>query len=306
MPHSESPPWNDWTYRLGCPVWACKHWAGRVYPNGTASKKYLEWYSRMFNTVEGNSTFYALPAVEQFQRWADESVSGFQFCFKFPQVISHQLQLQGCERELEHFLERLNVLASKDRLGPTFLQLGPSFSGRQLDHLAKFVQRLPKQWPWAIELRHPDWFDSGSIEAQLDQLLREHDIDRVLFDSRPLYSALPNDESERQAQNRKPQSPFRTTVTGKRPMVRLIGRNRAVEVLPFVQEWAARMARWISQGLTPYVFTHAPDDSYAPDLAALLHTAVRSQLTIMMPQSPPISDIRNLNCQPQPVQQMLF
>lgn len=306
MTQVDEAGWLDWPYRLGCPVWACKHWAGRVYPEGTATKRYLDWYSRMFNTVEGNSTFYALPSIEQFQRWADESAPGFQFCFKFPQAISHQQQLENCEQELGQFLDRLKVLADKDRLGPTFLQLGPGFSGRQFDSLARFVKRLPVGWPWAVEVRHQDWFDSAILESQFDQLLHDHGIDRVLFDSRPLYSAGPSDESERQAQQRKPKSPFRATVTGKRPMLRLIGRNKAGEVQPFVEEWAVRIAEWINNGLTPYVFTHAPDDTFAPDLAGQLHAAVRRQLVVLQPKVQPMKEIVQPKIHVKPVQQMLF
>ncbi|MFO0941859.1 MAG: DUF72 domain-containing protein [Pirellulales bacterium] len=306
MVQSERTKCTEWPYRLGCPVWACKHWAGRVYPEGTSTKRYLDWYSKMFNTVEGNSTFYALPPIEQFKRWVEESASSFQFCFKFPQVISHERQLQNCERELDQFFERLNILANKEKLGPTFLQLGPSFSGRQLDQLTKFVEQLPRQWPWAVELRHQDWFDSGTIESQLDQLLREHKIDRVLFDSSPLFSSPPTDESERQAQSRKPKSPFRTSVTGKRPMLRFIGRNQACQVQAFVQNWAVRIAQWIVSGLTPYVFTHAPDDTFAPDLAVQLHAEVIQQLAILQPERSPVSKIIQPRDEPQPVQQMLF
>ena len=54
-----------WPIRLGCPVWGCRDWAGDVYPARTPRSRWLSWYSQTFNTVEGNSTFYAIPSIEK-------------------------------------------------------------------------------------------------------------------------------------------------------------------------------------------------------------------------------------------------
>lgn len=302
------PSWSGWPYRLGCPVWACKHWGGTVYPAGTNAKNILQWYSSWFAISEGNSTFYGLPSIEQITRWAGDSVTDFEFCFKFPRAISHDKALQNCQEEFDQFLERLQVLAEHKRLGPTFLQLGPSFSGRDFKRLESFLERLPSQWPWAVEVRHQDWFDQGTHEAHLDQLLRSRNIDRVLFDSRPLYSLPPSDASERESQSRKPRSPYRTTVTGSRPMVRLIGRNRDNEVTDYWIEWSKIICDWIDQGLTPYVFTHSPDDRYAPQLARKLHALIQQEYSSRHPSRNPISDFQDVQSlqAEEPTQQMLF
>lgn len=261
----------------------------------------------MFGIVEGNSTFYGLPGLDQFQRWADEAIDGFEFCFKFPQQISHQLMLRNCQSQLDQFLMRLNVLAQSNRLGPTFLQLGPSFSYQHFNALESFLHGLPKSWPWAVEVRHLDWFDESTKESELNQLLSELGIDRVLFDSRPLYATPPSDDAERLSQSRKPRSPYRTTITGSRPMLRLIGRNRAQEVDLFWRQWSKTISHWISAGLKPYIFTHAPDDRFAPELAFKLHALIRQELLELQPNHPPLSELVPLADQnPVAVQQMLF
>jgi uncharacterized protein YecE (DUF72 family) len=238
----------------------------------------LRWYSRSFSTVEGNSTFYAVPNQATFEKWVDATPTSFQFCFKFPRRISHELKLMHCESELKEWLSRLEVLHQHGRLGPTFLQLAPSYSFAQFAHLCKFLKQLPEHWPWAVELRHRDWFDEGDCELQLTDFLMARGIDRVLFDSRPLNSEEASDDSERTSQSRKPKSPFRTAVTGKRPMLRLIGRNNAAEVVPYWESWSEQIATWIQAGLEPWVFTHAPDDAFAPGLARLFHDFVRIHL----------------------------
>ena len=102
------------SYYLGCPVWACPAWVGKVFRAGAARREWLHAYSQCFNTVEGNSTFYAIPTVETAQRWAEETVPGFRFALKFPQAISHERQLVGCNAELQWFLAVLEVLAKAE------------------------------------------------------------------------------------------------------------------------------------------------------------------------------------------------
>jgi uncharacterized protein YecE (DUF72 family) len=285
---TQNPRWDRWSYRLGCPVWGCKTWVDQIYPTGTRTDEYLSWYSHMFPTVEGNSTFYAVPPASTFEKWAEAAAPTFQFCFKFPRAISHELRLSGCKEELSQWLNRLSIMQESGHLGPSFLQLAPSFSFAYFAQLESFLRQLPCDWPWAVEVRHKDWFDESDCEARLDDLLRTLKIDRVLFDSRPLNSESATDDHERISQGRKPKSPFRTTLTGKRPMVRLIGRNNAAEVTAYWEAWALQIAQWIKDGLQPWIFTHAPDDTFAPGLARVLHEFVRLQL-------PELAELPNSN-----------
>ena len=48
-------------YYLGCPMWANERWKGNLFPNQSRSADFLAHYSRYFNSVEGNTTFYADP-----------------------------------------------------------------------------------------------------------------------------------------------------------------------------------------------------------------------------------------------------
>ena len=145
------PQWDRWSYRIGCPVWGCRNWSDQVYPAGTPADDFLTWYSCAFPTVEGNSTFYAVPPKSTFEKWRDTSADTFQFSFKFPRRVSHDLRLQRCETELAEWLDRLSVLVDSNRLGPTFLQLAPSFSFAYFPQLSSFLRQLPSNWPWAVD-----------------------------------------------------------------------------------------------------------------------------------------------------------
>lgn len=240
-----------------------------MYPAGTAKRDWLRCYTEMFNTVEGNNSFYAIPALEHARRWAVESAAGFQFCMKFPREISHDLRLVNASLPTRAFLDILYVLAEQGKAGPAFLQLGPDFSPRELSQLESYLRALPSDLNFAVEVRHFDWFNSADNEKRLDELLRKLKMDRVLFDSRPLYQSPPDDEIEKVSQTRKPKSPFRTTVTAGRPMLRIVGRNRVELAERFVAEWAPTIRNWVQSGLQPYIFTHAPDDAKAPEFAWL-------------------------------------
>lgn len=221
----------------------------------------------MFNTVEGNSTFYGLPSLETVQRWCNETAGGFRFSMKFPRVISHDKELVGCDRELQSFLDVVETLAERERLGPTFLQLGPKFGPDRLFVLERFLDGLPPNLPWAVEVRHSDWYDQDRNEDSLKLLIQRYNVDKVLFDSRPLFQSAPGDDVEAAAQKRKPKTPVRQTVIGKHPMLRFIGRNEVSLCDRYIDQWAPIVARWIRDGREPYVFTHAPDDRFAPEIA---------------------------------------
>ena len=212
-------------YHLGCPVWANPQWAGFFYTRKAARAEFLPQYSGVFNTVEVSSTFYAIPPIETVRRWADEVQPGFRFCLKFPRVISHDKKLISVGYETSAFLELLKVLDEADCLGPAFLQLGPNFSARDFPRLRAYLERLPKDFPYAVEVRHADYFDGGRHESALNQLLTEQKMDRVLLDSRPLFSAPATTEAEERSQERKPRVPVRYDTTAQSPLVRLIGRD---------------------------------------------------------------------------------
>ena len=161
---------------LGCPAWGVKGWIGGFLPAKTRPADLLAAYSRRLNTVEGNTTFYALPSAEQVERWRDATPPGFRFCLKFPQTISHRKRLSDCEAETEAFVDRLRRLG--DRCGPAFLQLPPTFSSAHLPQLRTYLDCLPGDLSFVVEPRHVDFFSESEGEQALDTLLHERGIAR--------------------------------------------------------------------------------------------------------------------------------
>lgn len=262
-------------YFLGCPAWSNRDWIGRVFRKGTETSDLLREYSRVFNTVEGNTLFYALPPMATVERWMAETAEQFRFAPKFPKAISHERRLQGAGNENKAFFKVLEALAHGDKLGVSFLQLPPSFNINNLDTLRDYLRSLPEAFDYAVEPRHISWYDKADNEKRLDDLLENLGIDKVIFDTRPLFSAEPDDKEERAARERKPQMPVRQVALSKHPVIRFVGKNKIEKNEIFVKEWAPVLNKWILEGKKPYLFTHSGDDAFAPYVARQLHAQLK-------------------------------
>jgi uncharacterized protein YecE (DUF72 family) len=263
-------------YYLGCPGWGVKTWVGRLFPSGTRATEFLERYAEVFNTVEGNTTFYALPSAETVARWRDQVPAEFRFCFKFPREISHDKLLIDCAAEVAVFLDRVAPLG--DKLGTLLLQLPPRFDGPQLPRLRGFLERLPTGLTYAVELRHDGFFHDGRDQADALALLRAHRVDLVTMDTRGVHAGKSLRFADVRA--RKPNLPVLIRTTADRPIVRCVPHEQLDAARPFVESWAPQLARWIRDGKRPYFFMHAPDETLAPENAYTFHAMLRRHLDV--------------------------
>jgi len=276
---------------LGCPIWAHKGWVGNFFPKGTKPADFLREYARRLTTVEGNTTFYAVPPPEMLRRWKDDMPGGFRFCPKLPRAISHAGRLVPQLDETRRFVERMRPLGS--RLGPMFLQLPPRYTPAMMDDLRAFLaawargDRQPSDLPrLAVEVRHIDWFEPPHHEA-LNALLRDHDAARVLIDTRPIRDMPEAEIGEgsvyvrlAQARERKPDVPLLPDRTASFAFVRYIGHPSAEVNAPYLDEWAGRVAAWLAGGTDVFAFCHCPDETISPVLCRELHRRVAAQVEI--------------------------
>ncbi|MFN3202793.1 MAG: DUF72 domain-containing protein [Bradymonadia bacterium] len=251
--------------RLGCPMWGLKSWVGELFAPGTPTTAFLKTYSTVFNTVEGNTTFYGIPSEDTVKRWRDDADPGFRFALKFPQKVSHERGLVGAEGDTEFFLNRMEILGPL--LGPFFLQLPAHWGPARLRALEHWLKFCPPAFSYAVEVRHRAFFDGGPAHRDLDQLLAAHGVDRVIMDTTPLFSAAPDDEITQIAQGKKPQVPRLDVALGKHPFVRYIAHPNLEANRGPLEFWAQKVAQWLDEGRAPYFFAHHPDDFYAPRIA---------------------------------------
>ena len=161
---------------VGTSGWSYKEWKGSFYPAKIPAEQMLPYYSARFSTVEVNNSFYRIPTERVLLSWADLVPSGFRFVMKASRRITHNNRLRDEDGSLGYFLQAVNPLGP--RLGPTLFQLPPNFK-KEMSRLEEFLARLPRNWPAAMEFRHPSWF-----EDQVYQLLRQRDVALVAVDQR--------------------------------------------------------------------------------------------------------------------------
>ncbi|MCS6774373.1 MAG: DUF72 domain-containing protein [Anaerolineae bacterium] len=269
---------------VGCPMWGVRAWVGSFFPPGTRPAEFLSAYSRRMNTVEGNTTFYALPDLETVRRWRDQTPDGFRFCLKVPQAISHHKRLVACDAETEAFVRCLQTLG--DRCGPAFLQLPPTFSPERLRDLDRWLARWHSAFRLAVEPRHPDLF--GRYETELDALLRQYNVARCVFDTAPLFSAPPDRPATATAQARKPRVPTRRTRTADFVFVRYVGHPDLDTNTRWLMPWVEAVRAWLAEGRDVYFFCHHPDDALTPRLAEQFRTLVGKAIPPAAPNQLPL------------------
>ncbi len=94
---------------IGCSGFSYRDWKENFYPRDLPQRRWLEYYSTIFSTVELNVTFYRLPLLSTFIKWGDQTPPGFAFSLKGSRYITHIKRLTEVEEPLERFFEKYPV-----------------------------------------------------------------------------------------------------------------------------------------------------------------------------------------------------
>lgn len=166
---------------IGTQGWNYEDWAGSFYPRGTRVADYLDLYVKVFDTVEIDSSFYAIPSEASIQSWYKRAPAGFSYSLKLPQEITHHNRLQNSEDLLARFCERVRGL--QEKLALTLIQMPPDFSPRSLPALEKFLPLVPKDLHFAIEFRDQHWL-LDDVGEYVIELLKTNHVALALIDSK--------------------------------------------------------------------------------------------------------------------------
>jgi len=273
----ETPKATPLPYYLGGPQWQAPAWHSQLPAGGPP----LARYAKVFNTVEGNTTFYASPSRAQSEQWRQQVPDDFRFLLKLPKALTHEHFLHGVEQQFQAFLRLVEPL--RDVLGPMLLQLPAGFGPGHLDQLWRFLDTAPVDLDWTVEVRHPAFFAKGEAERALNRGLMECKLARVVLDSRALFSAFPDNPVTIDAQRKKPRVPVHLLPSEGAPVIRFIGHPDLDANRPFLAPWVERVARWIETGIRPYVFMHMPDNNHAIELACLWTELLQEHLPELGP-----------------------
>jgi uncharacterized protein YecE (DUF72 family) len=144
-------------FYIGCCGWSYTAWKGPFYPSDIKNSKWLEFYSKVFDYVEIDSSFYNKPNVIMVKQWLKKTQEDFRFTAKFPKVITHDKRLKNVDNELQLFFKAIEPLY--DKTLALLIQLPPSIEIMEgLQRLRELVYKLDNRFRYAVEVRHPSWF----------------------------------------------------------------------------------------------------------------------------------------------------
>jgi uncharacterized protein YecE (DUF72 family) len=227
--------------RIGTCSWAEKSLieSGTFYPQEVATpEKRLRYYAGHFDTVEVDSSFYAIPTPHMVSAWAERTPLGFLFHVKaYGALTGHSISpgtlppelrasLPVAERDNESVLvaepsllrelARTSVkafvpLREARRLGFIVFQFPPWFGYKSanLEYLL-YCKELMAGLPIAVEFRHGSWLTHHHAGA-LFEFLHQHKITYITCDE-PQYGTLAT-------------APFLPEITSAMAYLRLHGRN---------------------------------------------------------------------------------
>jgi uncharacterized protein YecE (DUF72 family) len=258
---------------IGISGYDYKPWRGTFYPSELPARRWLEYASRKFNSIELNGTFYSLKSPRVFERWVAETPDdGFVFAVKGGRFITHNLKLRNVATAMGNFFAS-GILALGAKTGPFLWQL-PATYRFEPERLDGFMRELPRnsddgeaiarqhdarlrrgallesaapvEYRHAFEVRHESYF-----REEFYDILRRHRCGFVVADTAGKF-------------------PYAEEVTADFVYVRLHG-SRQLYASSYTDEeldaWAAKLRRWRSGGRDVYVYfdndikTHAPYDA---------------------------------------------
>lgn len=156
---------------VGCQGWNYDDWTTRAggdtvfFPRGTRPPEMLALYAEIFETIEVDSTFYAIPPSSTVENWYKKTPANFTFSLKMPQEITHEHALRASSFVIaDEFCERIKDL--KEKLGVVLIQLAPQFEATKENalNLRKFLTRLPRGIRFAVEFRERNWLIDWTFE----------------------------------------------------------------------------------------------------------------------------------------------
>ena len=231
---------------VGCAKWN-KTDLKNFYPRGT--KDELTYYSRQFNSIEMNATFYNIPSRNQVITWREKTPENFRFFPKITQSISHMRRLNDVEVLTNDYCD--NISNFEDKLGMVFLQLNDNFKYKNYGRLVSFVENFPKAIPLAVELRNTEWFNDKAVSEEVYSLFEKQQITNMVVDTAGRRDLL------------------HMRLTTPKVFIRYVGANNPQSDRERLDDWINRLKIWVDQGLRDiYFFVHQNIELESPFLSA--------------------------------------
>lgn len=261
-------------YRIGLPAWAYSGWRNRYFDD----RDRLRQYASVFNTVEGNTTFYATPSLATVNDWrAQVADLDFKFCFKLPKTVTHQA---GGKKPLTEFLHALKPLEA--HLGPFLVQLPSVVGPEHIGWIKGLLASLPNEIGFALEVRHPDFFEGSN---RFNDFFGNLNCIRTIMDARPIHLEAPNHPEVLAARHEKPDLPVYVEPGPAGTMVRLVLHPEDSLNDHYYAEWTKAAASWLANQNPVYMMIHCPNNLHCPPQAKKFQAMLATLSDVVKPLS---------------------
>jgi len=151
---------------IGTSGYSYEDWKNNFYPRDLASKEYLYYYSRLFNSVELNFTYYRFPNPYTFFSICEKVKENKKFIFsvKANSKFTHE-RIYDTD-DSKKFIYALKPLENADRLGSILFQFPYSFrfSEGNLDYIKKIGNDF-EELDISIEFRNNSWINDLVMDS---------------------------------------------------------------------------------------------------------------------------------------------
>lgn len=239
-------------FRIGPSGWSYPDWAGTVYPQPKPRGfKPLAFIAHIFNAVEVNSSFYAVPTAKATADWVAQTPSDFRFAFKLTQTFTHDRSGAPPDAaQAAAFREALAPVREAGKLGPLLIQFPWSFrfSPAAADRLMRLRDTFA-DCDRIVEVRHTSWASDAALEV-----LRETggvcNIDQpALRDCLPPASHVFGPTAYARFHGRNAQNWFAENLPG-------FERYNYLYSEPELRDWVRRMNEMAQQASEVYAFAN--------------------------------------------------
>lgn len=236
----------------GCGKWGISEWQGKLYPPKTRKTQFLDFYVQQYNAVELNLTHYEIYPPKTIAEWASKAAGrDFLFCPKMPREITHDKLFIDAGAVTESFFNSIRAFGT--HLGPVLIQVSEQFTTAYREDLFTYIEQLPKDVQFFIEVRHSGWFTQEDIRKEFTNKLKQHHIGWAITDTAGKRHCAHSELTLPQA------------------FIRFTGNSMHPTDFTRIDEWVLRIKQWLDAGLeTLYFFMHMHDEAYSPELSVYL------------------------------------
>ena len=197
---------------VGTCAWTEKTMVDLWYPKGvTSPEARLRYYASVFDTVEVDSPFYALPVHDYAVKWAERTPADFTFHVKaYGMMTGHEVDARALAPELRDyefeisprgrvchphrdmvdasfdlFVNAIEPLKDAGKMGGILMQFPPFFTANTPEHERRNLEYIEYAkdkldgYRMLVEFRHPSWLREGHGDRVLKWL---SDRDRFSYE----------------------------------------------------------------------------------------------------------------------------